>query len=414
MDRQLKQTALPCQLGGEHFGGHYLPLTCKPALADVASRVVVCGVSVTAGYAFEGGLIAPVLLVGMSAGHALARCIAGIDEDNWNPGALCLVGYKASELVERPITKPCSLVATSGRDPCADACQSFQGNAASGAFSIQNERLRYAVVGMFLKPRLFAGEFAETALGRFGASLLKALAPPSETRADTLNISPGVGCAVAINGQRDDAEIDAKPVFSFELGCLGDVAGRGQIPLAADEAEIDLALLEGKQAPLMLTHHDGDHHATFERPDACGGAVLHEPEDAIVIRLGGILAEDRRDITVDFEGVGNLGNGSNRHLSGEPESAANVRIGHLVQIELPELTGIISGLGKPRRGLIAASQRRRKRNRLRLRWNELYGGDQLHIFKYREYPLQCQEGRTTFAAAIPLPAKAGSFSRRPL
>ena len=356
-------------------------------------------------------MIGSILLVDATTLTALPGCVARIDEDHGDASALRLVGDKGAKLSKSPIPQSCSLIAA-GRDPSAYALEFFQGYAAAGAFSIQNERLRYAVVGVLLEPRLLTGEFAETALGSLGASLLKAVPALLMVAPGPLNVGTRVGCAVAIDGQGDDAKVNAKPVFSVELGRLGDIAGRGQIPLATDKAEIDFALLEGEQAPLMLAHHAGDGDATFECPHACGSAVLHEPEDAIVIRLGGILAEDRGDLSVDFEGIRNLSDRPHGHLGGKAEAVADVTVSHLVQVELPEDRGIVPDPRKPRRSLVTARKRFRQRKRLRFRRDQLYGGNQLHALKYRDDAMSIQERRACARPAIPPRPEGRGFSRR--
>ena len=121
MDRQLKQTALPCRLGGEHIWGHYSPIGDQCPLPDVDRRVGVRVGGVSARHAEEGGLIGPVLLRDMSAGRALARCVAGINEADGNASAAGFVNDKPSKLSEAPIAQSCALVATSGRYPRPDA-----------------------------------------------------------------------------------------------------------------------------------------------------------------------------------------------------------------------------------------------------------------------------------------------------
>lgn len=412
MDHQLKQTALPCRLSGEHFGGRYSPLTRSSALADVASRVGISVGLVAAAGAFEGGLVGSVLLIDASTSAALSRRVAGINEDYGDTGTLRFVGNESAQLTEPPISQSCSLVSASGRYPTAYALQILQGQSASGAFSVADKSLRYAVVCVFLEPRLFAGEFAESSLCRFGAALLQARAALLLATADTFDLCTGVGFSVAVGGQLDDTEINAKPVLSLKLVSLGDIAGCGQIPLPAHKAEIDLALLEGEQAALMLAHDAWDRNTTLQCPDARGSTVLHEPEDSLIIRLRGILAKDRRDLAVDLEGIGNLGDRANGHLSRQIEASADVTVSESVQIKLPKAFCVMAELSQPRRRLIAPGKRRRERKCLRLRRNQLYGGYQLHALRYGGFSMQCQERRALRAAAIPPPPEGSGFSRR--
>ncbi|MGB8174506.1 MAG: hypothetical protein WCF29_05775, partial [Pseudolabrys sp.] len=109
MYRQLKQTALPYYLRGEHFRLHYSSPCADRPLPDVQRCVGVGLGFMPAADALEGGLVGPVSFVDTSALSAFSRGVAGTDKSNRNPGALRLVDDEASELGECPITKPSSL-----------------------------------------------------------------------------------------------------------------------------------------------------------------------------------------------------------------------------------------------------------------------------------------------------------------
>src|ERR1700730_4188055 len=110
MDRQIKQTALPYRSRGEHFRRHYMRPCADRPLPDVQRCVGVGLAFMPAADTFEGGLVGPVLLIDTPTRATLARGIAGIDKSDRNPGSLRLVGDEATELGERPIAKPSSLV----------------------------------------------------------------------------------------------------------------------------------------------------------------------------------------------------------------------------------------------------------------------------------------------------------------
>lgn len=267
----------------------------------------------------EGGLVLSVFLVDTATLGALPGGIVWIDISDRNPGAPRLVGDKGTELGECPIAKPCSL-GSAGRDPATDALEVLKRQSASGAFSIQNERLRYAVVGVLLEPRLLTGEFAKEPLSRLCTAPLDAATATREFGSDALNVCAGTDATVAIDRERDDAQVNSKPVFGIELGRLGDVAGRRQHPFAADKTQIDLAFAIGHQPGLMLAHHNRDGDTAFHGPDADRGPVTYEADNAIVVGLGGILAETWCDLAVDFECVGDLGDGPHGSLRGQAEA----------------------------------------------------------------------------------------------
>ncbi len=356
-------------------------------------------------------MIFPVLLVDATARGTLPGRVARIDKRDRNAGTLRLVDDEATELGECPIAKPCSF-GPAGRNPAADTLEVLKSQSATGAFSIKNERLRYAVVDMFLEPRLFSGEFAETPLGGFSASLLQAAPSLRQLGPDTLNICAGPGATVAIHSKRNDAEIDAKPILGIELGRFRDVASRGQYPLATDETEINLALAVGHQSGLMLAHYNGHGDAAFDGPDADGCTVTDEADYAIVVGLGSVLAEHRRNIAVNLEGICHFGNRADGSLGGQSVAGSQLGIAELVQVELAEHARIKSGFCQPRRGLVAADKRGRQRNRCGLRRNQLNSGYQLHAFKYRTSVTLVQERRAPLSAAIPPCPERQGFSRR--
>lgn len=326
-------------------------------------------------------MIGSVLLIDAPAFPALPRCVARVDKDHGDASAFRLVADESAKLGKPPVTQSCALVAA-GRYPSANTLEVFKGNTASGAFSIQYDSLGDAVVGVLLIPRLFAGELAQSPLGSLRAPLLQPGASLLVVSAGAFNVGTGIDLAVTIDGQGDDAEINAKPILGLEFLGLRDVAGDREYPLAPDMAQIDFPLAEGHQCLLVLAHKDRNDHATFDCPDADCTAILDEPDYPIVVRLGCVAAENRSDILVDLEGVGDLGDCSDGSLCSQPEPLPKANIGHLVQVVLPKRAGIKAGLCKPRRRLIAPLQRRHQARRLGFRRKHLNGSDQFHSFKY--------------------------------
>lgn len=378
---QPKPTVLPCHLRGEHFGDHYTPLTRPSALADVASRVDVRVRGMTARDAEEGGLIGSVLLIDVSTLSALPGRVAGIDEDQRDASTFRLVSNERTKLAESPVAQSRALIAT-GRYPAADALEAFKSDPASGAFSVQHDSLGNHVIGVFLEPRLFAGQFPEFSFGTLGAEPLQTIPAallPSPLLLDHIS---GIAGPVAVSSERDDAEVDAQPVLSFKLVGLRDIAGRREEPFSTNEAEIDLAFAVGHQSLLVLTHYNGNYNATFDGPQTDRAAVFDETNDPIIIGLRGIHAEDRCNLAVDLEGIRHLGDRPDGGLSGQTESAAYLDISQFVQVVLPERLSIEPSLGQPGTGFITARQGRLQARCLGWRRQDLEGGNQFHIVKY--------------------------------
>ena len=408
MDRQLPQTALPYRLSGEHFRHHYRALCPQRPRADVDGSVGICVRGVAARDAAKGGLIGAVLLVDAAARSALARRVAGINEDHGDASTLCLVGDESAQLSETPISQPCALIAA-GRYPLANPLEFFKGDPPRGAFSIHHDSLGDAVVRMFLEPRLFPGHLAKSALGTFCATLLQPVPAFLLAATDTLNVRASIGLAIAISGKLDNAKINAKPILCVELVCFGDVAGGCEYPLSTDKAQINLSLAESHQPLLVIAHHDWNDHAAFERPQTDRASVFDEADYPIVVGLSSIGPKDRSHILIDLEGVSHFGDGSHDGLCRQAESTANLCIGQLVEIVLPEGLALEAAFSKPRTCGIASFKRRHQAHGLLRRRQHLDGSYELHAIKYGAIRMQSQERR-----AIPPPASAGGFSRSPL
>ena len=399
-------------LGGENFRPHYIR-PCEDRPLPDGPRCVQIGMGfVPTRDAMEGGLGGAVLLVDAAARRALARRVAGIDKTDRDTGALRLVGEEAPHLAERPIPKPRSLVAASGRYPATDARQSFHGDPASGAFSVAYKRLRYAVVDVLLVSPLSAGQFTKSALGRLGAALLQATAALLDMPTTPFHLGAGVQAPIAVCGERDDAEVHAKPILGLEFLGLRHIAGRGQEPFTADKAQIDLAFAERHQPLLVLAHHDGEHHAAFQGPQADRSPGLDEAQDAVVVRLRGVPAEDGGDGAVDFEGVGYLGDRPHHGLSRQPEAGPHLGIGHLVHVVLAPRVGGMPGGRKPRRCFVAPCQRRPQALGLVGGRQEFHGGHKLHAVKYRAPAGVLSSAASVARPAIPPSPEGGGFSRR--
>ena len=390
---------------------HYNTPDAQRPLPDVERRVEVRAGLMAARDAFEGGLVGAVSLVDAAARAAFTRRVAGIDKADRNPGPFRFVSQETAQLGKGPIAKPCPLVAAS-RYPSANALEVFESNATSGAFSVLNERLRYAMVGLGLEPPLFAGQFPQPALGRFGAALLQASAPLGIMLADPLNLSAGINRAVTGGGKAHNAKVNADPILGIELFGLGNVAGRGEDPLATNEAEINLALAERHQATLVLTHHDGNNDAAFQGPQADRATILHKAQDAVVVGLSRIRTKDRYDFAVYLERIGDLGDAAHRSLGRQSEVGAQGAVRQLVHIKLAKRLGLKACGGKPRARLVAARQRRGQALGLLRRRQHFYGGDQFHGFQYGRPLIRCQVRRADARGAIPLPPEVGSLSRR--
>ena len=343
-------------------------------------------------------MIWSVPLIDGSAARATLACIARINIDDRDTSARGLVGDKCAKLSKGPIMQAVAIFAA-GRNPCADMRQLFQRNAAQGAFSINHNSLRNYVVCVFLKPRLFARQFLETTLSRLCSALLKPGAALGGLPSSAFDFVARVNLSIARGGERNNAEIDSKPIGGFETFSLGNIACAGKQPFSAHEAQINLSLAEGKQVALMLAGDELELYTAFDCPDR-NRIVALETENTVVIGLCGVGAKNRSDVAVDLERIGDLGDAANGSLSSQIEIDASIGIGELVDVKLAEDAISKTVSRDSRTSLVTAFQRRPKDGGLVERRQELDGCDELHNFKYRGNPASMQAGSGAFLPGL--------------
>lgn len=357
-------------------------------------------------------MIGSVLPVDAAAARASLARVVGIDEQHGHPGALGLVGHESPELTECPRVQTRPLTAT-GRYPFVDMGQFLQPNAASGALRILNDRLRNHVVGVCAKSPFAARQLPQSPLGGLGTATLQTALAARHPTPDFLDRATAVERAVTVSGEIDDSEIDAEPVLGFELLSLRHVAGSGEIPLTADKAEIDLALAIGQKPALMLAYGYGDHQPPLDGPQVDGVSALDEADNPIVIGLRRIGPEDRRNLAVDFEGVGDFSDGPHCCLCRQFEALPQIGISKMVKVKLAERAVLKPHPRQPRRRIIAALQCHPESRSILGGRQKLDGGDQLHLSNIEERTANYKRfWRRSRAVAFPLPVKAGSLHAR--
>lgn len=321
-----------------------------------------------------------------SVDHTTTRaglaCVARIDGHQRDARKLCLVGKKGTKLAKCPGVQARSLTAP-GRNPPAYARQFFQGNAATGAFGSLHDHLRYHVVGMLTESGLPSSEFAQPALGCLSTSFLKSALSPCEFVTDSLDIGTGMNRSIAVNGKRDYAEVNAKPVCCLKLVGFWNVTDHGKQPFSSYKAEINLALAVGHQTPLVIPHHDRDSHTPIYGPQIDRAAILKETDYSVVVGLGGVLAKDWGNLAADLECARDLRDRSHSGLRSKAKPLTHSVVSHLVQIVLPERVGLEASSSEPCACLVAARQSCPKARGLLARRQHFESGDQLHTIKYR-------------------------------
>lgn len=318
----------------------------------------------------------PVPFVDGLAARALPACVARVDCDERNAAKLRFVRNESAKLVERPSVMRAPL-RPANRYPIADALEVFEGNTACGAFGLAHDRLRDAVIDGGNEALLARPAFPQKPLGALGPFLLKPLSQAMVSVTKPVQVPAAECLAIAISRNVDNTEINAKPTFRVERLRLGHVARADQEPLATDVGEVGLALPESEHRLLPFSGSPRNLKSAFDRPQA-DDVILHETEDAIVVRLRPVLPKGRCALPADFEGVSHFGDAPNRCLGGKPKLKAQIAIGKLVKVVLPEHSGVKTLRRKPSARSVAALKRRFQGDGLFGGGQELHLGNQFH------------------------------------
>ena len=324
----------------------------------------------------EGSLIRSVSIVDRSADAAPFGGVARIDFDDRHAKHSRLVFDMGAELGEGPGMQARSL-RLAGLNPDADVREFFNRNRAPGAFSLGNEHLRNAVVGVFAEAGLLARECFQSSFGGFSAAPLKSGLAPSQFAADALDACASIAVAVAVEREIDDTEIDAEHTFDADLFRVRYVTDAGEIPLTLDEHQIDFAFAISEQGALALAADERDFLPAAKRPDA-HGIGGQETNDTVIVGLGGMTTKAALAVFAGFVGIGRLGDAAHSRLRRQPEALANVRVSKLMQIELPRLAGLEGARGQIITSLVATLKRLPQQLLLLWRWLQLDVGNQFH------------------------------------
>jgi hypothetical protein len=358
-----------------------------------------------AGNAKEQRLRLPVGTIDRSAARAGLARVGGIDGDDRKTYEPRFVREKTAQLGKAPGMQTAAL-ALLGPNSFPDVRQIFDGNPETMAFSPRNDFLADAVVDVFPEVGLSLGKLPQSPLRRLGAAALQPGPALGDFGSERLDIGACVAVTKTIEGDVDDAEVDAENAFDIDLFRVRHITDASDVPLALDQHQIDLALAKGEQPALPIAAYERDYGATVESPDR-NGVVAFETEDAVIEWLRGVLAECHhfRRATARFVGgvsVGNLGDAADGDLGRDAELGAGVVVSRLVQIELADGSGSEADLGHPITGLVAALERASEQVGLRARRLQLDVGNQFHCSIMERFVLCVKmESATTAGGARP-------------
>jgi hypothetical protein len=200
-----------------------------------------------------------------------------------------------------------------------------------------------------------SGWFLQTPLGAFTAMMLWTGTAKRGFLPDPFDVGAARGATAAVKGEVGDSEIDPEHLRDADLCGGWYVTDNGEIPLTTHD---------GEQSTLAFAADERNPHPA-ENPDA-HHVVGDEPEYAIVVGLGGRLAEpdNARSCAGLLRRLGNLGEATHRGLRCRCEALTGVSIDELVQGEPRGNAGVKARCEIALQASIAALKRIAERLRL--------------------------------------------------
>jgi hypothetical protein len=272
--------------------------------------------------------------------------VIGSDGSNRDAARRRLIGHELAKLSKGPPVQTVALC-PSGLNLLANVRQIFDRHRKAGAFGGRKSLLAEAV-GVLSKARLLSAEFLHTPLGGFAATPLQTGATKGEFPTGTLDVGARIGAPLRVGRDVDDAEIHAEDILDAYLG--------GARALAAD---------------------DGNLHSASERRDA-HRVVGNEADDAIIIGLGGEVAESNETAVGLLRRVGDAPNSS---LSRKSELFPQLVVDKFLQGLLARRARLETALRNRVAGGIAAFARIAERLRLLCRRRQLDVRNEFHTLK---------------------------------
>ncbi len=348
---------------------------------DIPGCVVVGVGTMPAGDTQKLGLGFPVTLINMPTLTALPAGIARVDNRNRNSGSLGFVSHKIPKLTEGPVMQSVPLL-FSGLNLRPDMRQIFERDTKTGAFSSGNDCFGNTVILVLLKPLLLAAHLAKSVFCCSSAYALQCCSAFGVSLPVRFNLRAGVLVAHAVGGNVDHAQINAQhAAWSQQLGVV-EVAHASQIPLAAHKHQVNFAFAMLQQFALVIAASVGNLVASGKQPDR-DNIIRTEAKDAVIVRLGRMLAESTRRFLVNLVAVGYLGYAAYRYLRCYFKLGAEFVVAKFVEVVLSKNFSFPRLTGKPITGFVATLKRIPEHLFLLFGWLQFEVGYQFHVVKYR-------------------------------
>src|SRR5262249_54185378 len=190
------------------------------------------------------------------------------------------------QLPKCPVVQTRALAAA-GLNPVAYPYQIFQGDSTTGALRRLDNGFADTVIGVPLEAPLLPGELLQLPFGGFGLPPLQVTAPVGIAPTRCVDFGAAIDCAITINGEVDNPQIDPEHVSNADMLGVGDVTGACQIPRLTDQYQIDFAFAKRQQRPLPVPTDEGQRQAAGECPER-QMSIVPEPKNTPTVELGSL------------------------------------------------------------------------------------------------------------------------------
>jgi len=323
--------------------------------ADIDRSDGISGSGEPARYAGEKGLRRTVTLIDTTANRTGARGVSWVNQFHDHTGEACLILDKAPELVESPrvLLPPLALA---NRDPVPHTFEVFKGNAAAGIFGLCNEPLADHVVGIGSKAILFARALLEKSPGCLRAIGLELLAQFGMALSKAVHLATGVGLAVRISGDTDDAKVNTQKAFRVIRMRLRGINNHSQVEGLVSEDKVGLPYDAVYPGLLISTDAHRNQLPAIKGEDRYPVCPLPR-EDALVVDHSAMGLEDVDPGLIPAVALNDFTHYSDCHLCRKAVVVTKVAVGKTVEFHLAGGISLKSKVGNVVAGLIETLHR---------------------------------------------------------
>jgi len=265
----------------------------------------------------------------MAATGTHLACISGVNSYQFDASKKRFVFQLKPQIKKAPgmLNSP---LAFSNSDPVANALEVFDGNAASGAFSLFNNLFGDTVISVFLKSGFFTLAFLKQSFSRFSTFGLELSSETGISGSGVVKLTAREGLSVTCGGDFHDSQVYSQEVIRLALRWLWNfntdvevehAIDIHKVGLSANALHVDGAVFakDKRYVNSISQSFDIDNVGSFELPDS------------MVVDYGTVFSELMVFVFVYLIGFFNLAYGTDSHLRRQSKLLSDIIIAELMQ-----------------------------------------------------------------------------------